>query len=67
LLFEPGNHNDLGQRIEEVLVDTKLATSMRKEAAALLEAKYTWDAIAVSTTAVYETACTETLAVSAVS
>jgi glycogen(starch) synthase len=67
LLFEPGNHNDLGARIEEVLVDEQLATSMRTKAAALLEAKYTWDAIAVTTMAVYETACTETLAVSAVS
>src|SRR5688572_2009580 len=62
LLFEPGNHHDLADKIEAVLVDKKRATAMRKKAAALLEARYTWDAIAVSTTAVYETALADALA-----
>lgn len=57
LLFEPGNHHDLADRIELVLTDAKLATAMRKKAAALLAARYTWDAIAHSTTGVYDVAC----------
>ena len=57
LLFEPGNHQDLAAKIEEVLTDTKRATAMRKKAAALLEARYTWDAIALSTVEVYDVAC----------
>ena len=57
LLFEPGNHNELAARIEQVLLDETLAESMRSRAADLLEAHYTWDAIAASTTAVYDTAC----------
>jgi glycogen(starch) synthase len=62
LLFEPGNHNDLAGRIEQVLTDPRLAALMHDEAAALLQALYTWDAIAVSTLAVYETACAGALA-----
>ena len=65
LLFEPGNHNDLADRIEEVLLDTALATAMRDKAAALLQARYTWDAIAVSTLAVYDVACERSLSESA--
>lgn len=65
MLFEPGNHNDLAGRIEEVLLDETLATTMRTKAAQLLQARYTWDAIAVSTTAVYEAGCADALAVAA--
>jgi glycogen(starch) synthase len=65
LLFEPGNPHDLALRIQEVLLDAELAASMRANAAALLQAHYTWDAIATATLAVYETACTGALAAAA--
>jgi len=58
LLFEPGNHVDLAHRIEQVLTDATLATSMTAQAAALLAAKYTWDAIAAATVKVYQLART---------
>jgi len=57
LLFEPGNHHDLADRIRQVLTDSKVATSMRKKAAKLITDQYTWEAIAASTIGVYETAC----------
>jgi glycogen(starch) synthase len=53
LLFEPGNHVDLADRIVEVLTDPVLAASMTSQAASLLAAKYTWDAIAAATADVY--------------
>ena len=53
LLFEPGNHVDLADRIIEVLTDPVLAASMTTQAASLLAAKYTWDAIAAATADVY--------------
>jgi len=53
LLFEPGNHVDLADRIVEVLTDPVLAASMTGQAASLLAAKYTWDAIAAATADVY--------------
>ncbi len=56
LLFEPGNPIDLANRIAEVLSNAHIAASMSSTAAALLEAKYTWDAIATSTVKVYEVA-----------
>ncbi len=57
MLFEPGNHHDLAQRIREVLTDAKVATAMSKKAAKLISDQYTWHAIAVSTIGVYEVAC----------
>jgi glycogen(starch) synthase len=57
LLFEPGNHHDLADRIRQVLTDVKVATAMRNKAAALITDHYTWDAIAASTIGVYEVAC----------
>ena len=57
LLFEPGNHHDLAARISEVLGDPVLADSMRTTAARLIADHYSWDAIAASTVAVYDTAC----------
>ncbi|MBI5090799.1 MAG: glycosyltransferase family 4 protein [Actinobacteria bacterium] len=57
LLFEPGNHHDLADRIYQVLTDAKVATAMRKKAAKLIKDQYTWSAIAASTITVYETAC----------
>lgn len=56
LLFEPGNHHDLADRIHEVLTDDALAASMRKKAAKLIKDHYTWEAIAASTVQVYQTA-----------
>jgi glycogen(starch) synthase len=57
LLFEPGNHHDLADRIHQVLSDTKVANSMRKKAASLITDHYTWQAIAASTVGVYDVAC----------
>ena len=57
LLFEPGNHHELAERIEAVLTDTELAATMPKKAAKLIKDKYTWDAIATSTLEVYRHAC----------
>jgi glycogen synthase len=53
-LFEPGNHDDLAKRIEEVLTSPELADTMRRSAADLLAKNYTWDAIAARTIEVYE-------------
>lgn len=53
LLFEPGSHMDLADRIADVLTDSSRATSMSDTAAALLRQKYTWDAIAAATIDVY--------------
>ncbi|HEY4332711.1 MAG TPA: glycosyltransferase family 4 protein [Ilumatobacteraceae bacterium] len=53
LLFEPGNHHDLADRIEDALTDAPAVELMQKKAAALLADLYTWDAIAVSTLSVY--------------
>jgi glycogen(starch) synthase len=53
LLFEPGNHHDLADRIEAVLTDPTLAAKMPVAAAELIQANYTWDAIATSTVQVY--------------
>ncbi|CAN5452582.1 glycosyltransferase family 4 protein [soil metagenome] len=49
LLFEPGNAEQLADRIEQLLGDPELATRMRAAGVELLEATYTWDAIAART------------------
>jgi glycogen(starch) synthase len=53
VLFEPGNHVALADCIAEVLTRPDVASGMRSRAAALLAEKYSWDAIAESTVAVY--------------
>lgn len=53
LMFEPGNHHDLADRIAEVLGNPSLGDEMRTNAAALLERTYTWNAIADATMQVY--------------
>jgi glycogen(starch) synthase len=53
LTFEPGNAGSLADRIQTVLASPVAAEEMTRTAAALLEARYTWDAIATSTLAVY--------------
>jgi glycogen(starch) synthase len=56
VLFEPGNHHELADRIAEVLADTVAAAQLRTAAASLLRRTYTWDAIATSTAMVYQRA-----------
>jgi glycogen synthase len=53
LLFEPGNADELASCIELVLTDTAMADEMRRCGAALLSERYSWDAIAGATAAVY--------------
>ncbi len=57
LLFEPGNHHDLADRIRDVLTDQALADTMRTTAARLIADRYSWDAIAAATIDVYGVAC----------
>ncbi len=56
LLFEPGNHTELAERIEQIFNQPKLAASLQATAAKLLADLYTWDAIATTTIGVYTTA-----------
>jgi glycogen synthase len=53
LLFEPGNAEQLADRIDQLLGDPALAARMRAAGVELLEATYTWDAIAARTRDVY--------------
>jgi glycogen(starch) synthase len=56
LLFEPGNAEDLAGCIERVLTDQVLADELVRRGHELLEASYSWDAIAARTVAVYHDA-----------
>lgn len=56
LLFEPGNANELADCIERVLTDRELADDMVRRGHELLEASYSWDAIAARTVTVYHDA-----------
>ena len=53
LLFEPGNADELAACIEMVLTDAAMADEMRRCGSALLADRYSWDAIAGATAAVY--------------
>lgn len=53
LLFEPGNAEQLADCIERVLTDDDLAEQLVSRGRALLQASYSWDAIAARTVAVY--------------
>jgi glycogen(starch) synthase len=53
LLFEPGNHHELADRIADLLTRPELADDVQGTAAKLLADRYTWDAIALSTLNVY--------------
>jgi glycogen(starch) synthase len=55
VLFEPGNHHELADRIAEIVADTGAAVRLRDNAKALLQRTYTWDAIAAATIDVYGT------------
>ena len=56
VLFEPGNHHELADRIAEVIADPQSAHWLRDNAADLLQRAYTWDAIATATVDVYRVA-----------
>jgi glycogen(starch) synthase len=56
VLFEPGNHHELADRIAEVVADPIDAARLSVTADALLRSTYTWDAVARSTLDVYLTA-----------
>ena len=53
LLFEPGNAAELAACIETVLTDPALAEQMHEHGVALLAERYSWQAIAAATAAVY--------------
>jgi glycogen(starch) synthase len=53
VLFEPGNHHELADRIAEVLADPVGASRLSVTADALLRSTYTWDAVAQTTLDVY--------------
>jgi len=53
LLFEPGDPDDLADHLEAVLNDPTVARTLQEAAAGLVRNRYSWDAIAVSTLAVY--------------
>lgn len=56
LLFEPGNADDLADCIERVLTESDLTDQMVRRGHELLEASYSWDAIATRTILVYQDA-----------
>ena len=56
LLFEPGNHHELADRIAELIASPELGAGLRERAAELLAGTYTWDAIAAKTVEVYRVA-----------
>ncbi len=56
LLFEPGNAEDLASCIERVLTEPDLADELVERGQQLLEATYSWDAIANRTVGVYHDA-----------
>jgi glycogen synthase len=53
LMFEPGNAEELADRIEQVLTEPETARAMQRRANELLDATYSWDAIASRTIDVY--------------
>jgi glycogen(starch) synthase len=53
LLFEPGNAAELAASIETILTDPDVGDQMRKHGAELLADRYSWQAIAGATAAVY--------------
>ncbi len=56
LLFEPGNADELADQIERILTDQELADSLVARGRELLEATYSWEAIALRTVDVYASA-----------
>ena len=56
MLFEPGNAAELADCIEQVLTDDALADRLVARGKELLQASYSWDAIASRTVGVYSDA-----------
>jgi glycogen(starch) synthase len=56
LLFEPGNAAELADCIERVLTDPDVADDLVRRGLELIEASYSWDAIAARTVALYQEA-----------
>jgi len=56
LTFEPGNAHELADCIERVLTDRELADDLVRRGRELLEATYSWDAIAARMVGVYHDA-----------
>lgn len=54
LLFEPGNAVDLAESIRSVLSDPEMSARLRAQARDVVGSRYSWDAIAQATAAVYE-------------
>ena len=59
LMFEPGNADDLANCIERALTEPELADRLVRRGRALLEASYSWDAIAARTLSVYDEVLTD--------
>ena len=53
---EPGNADELADCIERVLTDDELAEELVRRGREILQATYSWDAIAGRTLAVYQEA-----------
>ncbi|HEY3486191.1 MAG TPA: glycosyltransferase family 4 protein [Ilumatobacteraceae bacterium] len=58
LLFEPGNAEELADQIERLLTEPELVTSLRQRGTQILDATYSWDAIAARTVDVYREVAT---------
>ena len=58
LLFEPGNVEQLAERIAQILTSPATAAAVSEAASLLLRERYSWDAIAVSTLQAYGMALT---------
>jgi glycogen(starch) synthase len=56
LLVEPGGAREMADTVVRVLSDPSVAKDLQSNATQLLAARYSWDAIAVSTCGVYELA-----------
>ena len=56
LMFEPGNADALADCIERALIEPQLANDLVTRGRELLEASYSWDAIAARTVDVYHEA-----------
>lgn len=56
LLFEPGNAVELADMIAKVLTDPDVAQDLQSHAREVLRSRYSWEAIAQATVAVYDRA-----------
>ena len=56
LMFEPGNSQELAERILQILTDDDLALALHSQGTRLVQFQYSWDAVADKTLAVYRRA-----------